>query len=191
MATTRSLTPTPQVDAERAAGKDFKAWFLIGTDLAKPALLEGQTANSESLDNATQTVSPFKVDTPNANTGALYQQRIDGIRDLTGSVSFARLKNAAESATQIALINKLKHAANTTTKMFFGSVEYIDVEGIKTPKFTGYKTDILIKGASTDYPVDSEVSGTLNWENKGGEPIEIVNKTWAEALTQTISDGIA
>lgn len=191
MATARSAS-VQQVDAtaERAKGKDHKAWFLIGSDTVRPTLLEGQSANSENMDNATQTVAPLKTDDPNANTGVVYQGRIDGVRDLTGTVSFARLKDVAKSKVQVALINKLRHASDTTTLMFFGSVEYTDVEGVQTPKFTGYKTYVLIKGGSIDYPVESEVSGTINWENKGGEPIEIVGKTWTDAISQTTSDAI-
>lgn len=183
-------TPTQ----ERAKGKDYKLWFLLTSDGDKPSFLEGQTSHNVNFDNATQTVASLKNESPTSGGDeVLYQARIDGIRDLTGAANFPRLKKATEATTQKALIDRIKYAANTTVTMFCGSTEAVE----QTPEggsvttvieFTGFKTDVLIKSVSEDYPNDNEVSASLNYENKGGVPIEIKAKAWSDAITQTVSD---
>lgn len=168
---------------KRAKGKDYKLWFLIEGTESTPVFLMGQSSSNSNFDNATQTVSPLKTDAPwNTDASTAYQSRVDGIKDFTGSATFTKMQDVGANDALVLLFKKLKFSPDTTITLFDGYTEETGTGDSSVVKFTGFASRVLIKSVSIDYPVESEVSGTINFENSGTTPIEIEGKTWTEAV---------
>lgn len=145
---------------KRDLGKSTQVYILVKTPNSI-GILEGQSGLSVNYTNAIEEVASFKKMGEAEVAGASYVESQDGKRSIAISVTTGRLKSADERQIQEGLLNTLEQQEDTTTTIFVGDVSPTNA------MFTGKEYEVLIASISNDFPSDSQVTGSIEFTNKG------------------------
>lgn len=161
-------------EIKRKQGQGVQAYIVIEASPKTIDIIRGQSGMSENFTNNIQEVTGLKEPGVATDEQVAYVQRSDGTRDITWSIQTVALENAAEAATQKALLEKLKTKKDTTTILFIGNTLPPETgKEVSGMNFIGTQYTVLVGSVSNDYPYGADITGTIELSHKGSvKPIE-------------------
>lgn len=137
---------------------------------------------SETHTNNTVEVTGLKEAGIEEETNVAWVQRSDGTRDTTWSISTVQLEEADEAAIQQELLTKLQTKLDTTTYLFIGDTAPSASGDVMDMAFTGKMYIALVASVSTDYPYGSDITGTIEMQNKGTAPVSYDSESFSDII---------